>query len=151
MVTVGTDSYVNEAALTAYATARGITLTADATVLLIKAMDYLETLNWQGEKTTGSQSLQWPRNWVYIDNALIDNATVPADIQSAQMATAISIDQGVDPLADVGPAQKRVKADVVEVEYQDGASTVTVSRRINSLIAKYLRSGGMFNYTVSRA
>jgi hypothetical protein len=76
---------------------------------------------------------------------------VPEAIKNAQMATAISIDQGVDPLSDLSPAVKREKADVVEVEYQDGAQATVISRRINAQLRKYLRAGGVFNFAVTRA
>lgn len=151
-VTVGTDSYVTEAELTAYATARGETLTADGSVLLIKAMDYLESLSYKGEKTSLTQALSWPRSGVYVDGYLLPSGDVPQLIKDAQMAVAISIDGGTDPLSDVSPAIKRERADVVEIEYQDGAAPVTVSRRIIARLSRVLAGDGAgANFTVSRA
>ena len=151
-VTVGTDSYVTEAELTAYATARGETLTAYESVLLIKAMDYLESLAYKGEKTSSAQALSWPRDRVYVDGYLLPSTTVPQIIKDAQMAVALSIDGGTDPLSDVSPAVKRERADVVEIEYQDGASPVAVSRRIIASLRKVLDSGGgSAGFAVARA
>jgi len=150
-IVVGTNSYVTEAQLTAYASARGVTIAGQGSVLLTLAMDYLESLNYIGEKTTQTQSLQWPRMSAFVDNNLLDKSVVPEAIKNAQMATAISIDQGVDPLSDLSPAVKREKADVVEVEYQDGAQATVISRRINAQLRKYLRAGGVFNFAVTRA
>jgi hypothetical protein len=150
-IVVGTNSYVTEAQLTAYASARGITLVGQEDVLLTLAMDYLESLDFIGEKTSQTQALQWPRMSAFVDNNLLDKTVVPDAIKNAQMATAISIDQGVDPLSDLSPAIKREKADVVEVEYQDGAQATVISRRINAQLRKYLRAGGVFNFAVSRA
>lgn len=151
-VTVGTDSYVTEAELTAYATERGITLTADESVLLIKAMDYLESLSYKGMRLAASQVLSWPRDGVYVDNYELDSDEVPDLIKDAQMAIAISIDGGVDPLSDVAPGVKRRRADVVEIEYQDGAAPITVSRRIMAGLRKVLASGaGGANFVVGRA
>jgi hypothetical protein len=150
-IVVGTNSYVTEAQLTAYASARGVTIAGQGSVLLTLAMDYLESLNYIGEKTAQTQSLQWPRMSAFVDNNLLDKSVVPEAIKNAQMATAISIDQGVDPLSDLSPAVKREKADVVEVEYQDGAQATVISRRINAQLRKYLRAGGVFNFAVTRA
>ena len=62
IITVGTNSYATELELTTYASDRGITITAaDKTVLLIKAMDYLETRQFIGTKTVYNQALQFPR------------------------------------------------------------------------------------------
>ena len=66
-VVAGANSYVTEAELTTYAADRGITLTAATDVLLIKAMDYIESLSFIGTKFSEGQSLQWPRSNVYID------------------------------------------------------------------------------------
>lgn len=151
-VTVDVDSYVTEAELLAYATARGITLVANQTVLLIKAMDYLESLNYKGARLSSVQVLSWPRDGVYIDGYELDSDDVPQQVKNAQMATAISIDSGVDPLSDLQPSVKREKADVVEIEYQAGASPVTLSRSISAALRPLLANGsGAANFTVTRA
>lgn len=151
-VTVGTDSYIDEAELTAYATARGETLTADESVLLIKAMDYLESLQYKGIKVSSAQDLSWPRSGVYVDGYQLSSEEVPQIIKDAQAAIALSIDSGTDPLGDIAPAVKREKADVVEIEYQDGAAPITVSRRIMASLRKVLAGGGgSANFGVARA
>ena len=144
-VTVGTDSYITEAELTAYATERGITLTADESVLLIKAMDYLESLSYKGERTTASQALSWPRSGVYVDNYQLPSGTVPDIIKDAQAAVASAIDAGTDPLTDMPRGVKREKADVVEIEYMDNAAPIAISRRITASLRKVLAGGGGVN------
>ena len=44
------NSYVSEADLATYATDRGITITGTAAVLIIQAMDYLESRQFLGTK-----------------------------------------------------------------------------------------------------
>ena len=135
-ITVGTNSYVTEAELTTYATDRGITIvTVDKTVLLIKAMDYLETRQFIGTKTVYNQPLQFPRILCgdvypfnqyplnqypqnYHNNMLCeyDSLTVPTPIKNAQMIAALLIDSGYDLQSTLGQAVKRKKLATMEIE-----------------------------------
>lgn len=142
-VIVGTDSYVSEAELTAYATARGLTLEGDANVALIRAMDYLGVQDWSGYRTVSTQPLDFPRN---------GETDIPPSIKTAQMQLAIVYDGGGDPLSPVGPAVKREKVDVLETEYQVGAGVVTAYPMIDRLIAPYIADApGAMSFTVGRA
>lgn len=137
---VGTNSYVDAAYITQYATDRGFTLSGDPDQLGLRAMDYLETQNWKGQKTDPNQPLEWPRSGVYVDGQLIDSSTVPSDIEKAQAQLSIEIDQGNDPNAVIGRATKKEKLDTLEVEYQDNASTTFYSPQVNRYLDKYLDS-----------
>lgn len=139
---ISTNSYVDEAYITAYATARGITLTGDVAVLGVQAMDYLESQNFKGSKTDSAQPLQWPRAGVYIDGVLIESSIVPSEVEVAQAVIAVSIFQGYNPNATYGPAVKREKVDVIETEYQDGARSTDYSPAIDNALAPLLKSGG---------
>jgi hypothetical protein len=145
-IVAGANSYVSEAELTTYATDRGLTLTATAAVLLIKAMDYLETLNYIGTKKESTQSLQWPRINVTIDGFAFLSTEIPKQLRAAQMALSVSIDAGADPLATIGRSTKREKVDVLEVEYMDGAAARAIISSVNAQLAKLL-SGGTFGNT----
>ena len=150
-IVAGANSYVSEAELTTYATDRGITLSGGTEALLLKAMDYLETLDFIGDKSTADQPLQWPRTDVYIDGYYVDAETIPQDLKNAEMALAISIDGGADPMATIERATKREKADVLEVEYMDNASTVAIITSVNRLLRKLLKMGtGGGSYRVVR-
>jgi len=152
-VTVGTNSYTSEAELTAYATARGVTIAGDETVLLIKAMDWLEGYSFVGAKENSGQPLKWPRyNTGLSDDVLYDANDVPVDIKTAQMACALIYDTGGDPLATIGRAKKRIKVDVIETEYADNAVTNPIYPVLNLLIAQYInpsQSGGT-SFAVNR-
>lgn len=145
------NSYVTEAELTTYATDRGVTLTGSTNVLLIKSMDYFESLNFQGKKTNETQALQWPRTGVVIDGYSVESSTVPQEVKNAQMAIAVSIDQSVDPLSDIEPGIKREKVGEIEVEYQDGAGTTTFSRSIQAALNKLVVGAGGGSFYVARA
>jgi hypothetical protein len=152
-VTVGTNSYASEAELTAYATARGITIASDESIMLIKAMDWLENHNFIGQKTVSAQLLKWPRyNTGLSDDVLYDANDVPLDIKQAQMACALIYDQGGDPLATIGRAKKRIKVDVIETEYADNAVNNPIYPVLNLLLSPYLNSSqsGGTSFGVSR-
>lgn len=151
-IVTGANSYVSEAELATYEADRGLTISGDPLALLIQAMDYLETLYYIGTKKTSDQPLQWPRTSVYIDGYLFAPDAIPQELKNAQMALAVSIDAGTDPMATLERATKREKADVLEVEYMDNASSVAIITSVNRLLRKLLAGGtGGSSYRVVRA
>ena len=141
-VVAGANSYVSEADLTAYASDRGLTLTAATDVLLIKAMDYIESLSFIGDKHTEAQPLQWPRDEVYIDRHYIERETIPKELKNGVYTAALAIDAELDPLRIIERATKREKVDVIEVEYANSAASQTIVRTISAALYKILRPGG---------
>lgn len=141
-VVAGANSYVSESGLTEYATDRGVTLTAATDVLLIKAMDYIESLYFIGDKHIEAQPLQWPRDEVYIDRYYIESETIPKELKNGVYTAALAIDSALDPLRVVERATKREKVDVIEVEYMDSAASESIVRTISAALYKVLRPGG---------
>lgn len=141
-IVANANSYVSEANLTTYATDRGLTLVADESILLIKAMDYIESIGYKGVKVLSTQALQWPRYSVYLDGYYFPSNEIPKELKQAQMAVAVSIDQGDDPLATIGQGVKREKVDVLEVEYMPGSSSAPIIKSITSSLWKLLSGGG---------
>ena len=77
--------------------ARGVTVTApNAAIDLTKALDYMETRQYKGYKTDDGQVLL-AASIRYVDNVLLDSATVPSGIVKAQHVIALSIANGYDP------------------------------------------------------
>ena len=139
-IVAGANSYVTEAELADYATARGMTITpGDEELYLIEATDYLETLNFIGDKVSKDQPLQWPRYHVYIDDWHYPDTEIPKELKNAQLVIALSMSQGNSPMANITAAVKRVKADVVEVEFADGAVVNTVVPAISASLKKLIR------------
>lgn len=136
------NSYVSEADLSTYASDRGITITGTPAVLLIQAMDYVESQMFIGTKETDTQPLQWPRNNVYIDGYYVAPEDLPSELKNGQMATALAIDAGNDPLSTVDREVKKEKVDVIEVEYMDGAASESINRTINAAMRKIIVGGG---------
>lgn len=140
-IVTGANSYVTVAEFEAYATARGVTLTADSEQLLIKSMDYLEGLDFIGTKQTEDQPLQFPRDDVYIDGYWLIPTTIPNELKNGQYTTALSIDAGNDPLTAIERATKKEKLDVMEVEYKDNSSSRPITVAISTALRKLLKSG----------
>lgn len=142
---IDANSYASEEDLIAYATARGITLTGDKEVLLIKAMDYIDSLNFLGIKSTKDQTLQWPRYDVWVDGFMINSNEIPKYLKNALLETAISIDQSVDPLQNVDRLTISETVGPISVTYKSGQDS-TIVKRINAQLRKLLNGswGGSF-------
>ena len=146
------NSYVDASDLAEYADKRGITISGTEDALLIKAMDYLESLNYIGTKFRDDQPLQWPRADVFIDGFGQQTNIIPVELKNGQMATALAIDSDNGPLGLVPRGVKREKADVVEVEYMDNAPSEPIVKTINAALRKLLAPGnGGLSFRVVRA
>ena len=100
-IVANANSYVTLVEARAYATARGVTLSVDDTVLeaqLIKAKDYIEfqASNLKGTKVDESQPLQYPRENLYIDGFEISVTTVPQQVKDLQSQLAVDLENGFD-------------------------------------------------------
>jgi hypothetical protein len=132
------NSYVSESDLATYATDRGITITGTAAVLIIQAMDYLESRQFLGTKSDIDQALQWPRFGVEVDAYYVDSDEIPTLLKQAEMEICIAIDGGVDPLANLGRETKREKVGDLEVEYAVGARPDTYLTAAEAKLRKLL-------------
>lgn len=138
---VGTDTYITESELTAYATARGITILAsDKDIIRLKAMDYIEVQSYWGSKTDEDQDLEFPRN---------GDTEVPEKIKTAQIIAALLVDSGEDLFPTSEQAVKREKIDLIEIEYQDYTNSLKSYPQLNKLLAPFLSSSGG-SFMVSR-
>ena len=139
-IVINSNSYVTEAELATYASDRGITIaTVDTTILLIKAMDFLESRNFIGVKTDITQVLQWPREvCTGILYCAIDNTVVPTAIKQAQMIAALIIDGGNEVQPTVERAVKSERVDVLEVEYMDNAIATIQHTKLQDILRPYL-------------
>lgn len=134
--------YGTEIGLEAYATARGVTLEGSPSVLLTQSHDYIESLDYKG--TQVSFNAKWPRTGVKVNGFDIDGSTVPDAIINAEYAQAIAIDLGYGAQAAIEPSAKREKLDVMEVEYQDGASSNAIDVTTMAILRPYLSTSGAY-------
>ena len=126
-------SYVTRADLIAYAAARGVTIadTAASDILMIKAVDYMETYEsrYVGSRASATQALAWPRTGAVIRGFAVEGDDIPYLVQQAQMEIAMDLHAGVDLYnRDDRPFVERESVDgSVEVAY---ATPSVVSARI---------------------
>jgi len=132
------NSYISEAELATYALDRGVTLTGTSAVLIIQAMDYLESKMFIGTKSTDPQNLQWPRTGVEVDNFYINSTTIPRLLKEAEMELCIALDGGVNPLANQGRETVKEKVGELEVEYSPSARAVTYLTAAETKLQKLL-------------
>jgi len=111
------NSYAREDDLTSFATSRGIDLPEKLEPLLIRAMDYLEGLDWIGVKANPRQPLAWPRVNVVLDGHDLPHDELPRQVITAQCMLAIEAIEG-DLLSSVREA-------AVKTERVEGAVTMT--------------------------
>lgn len=144
-IVAGSNSYVTGAGLVTYAADRGITITGNAEILVLRAALYVEQLSFKGDKKTKAQRMQWPRYGVIIDGFSVDSDEIPQQLIDLQYEVAIAIGDGDDPLGTIDRSVKREKVDVIEVEYMDNAVPFAINRKIKALESKLTRanSGGM--------
>lgn len=90
-VVADANSFVDEAAIVAYALARGVTLPFESdeeqdavAVLGITAMDYLWALPWRGELVDPSQTTPWPRKNMNVTPDVAQDE-IPHRVLSAQL------------------------------------------------------------------
>ena len=163
----GSNSYVSLADAEAYATDRGLwtsSTTDDAkTVALLRAADYLNTLQWKGIAVTWDRVMAWPREQVPQPGGAVDihgnpvllaNNIVPKAVAQAQTELAALIVAGTNPLA---PAERggrvvsethTTKAGDIDViggdsksdsiTYADGAPVETYFPAVVGLLRPYL-------------
>jgi len=122
-IVANANSYATAAELSAYADLRGVTISTDESVLLIKAMDWLDQYanRWKGDRTDDDQVLEWPRINVILYDAgpYLGQNTIPAELKNLQMTVALAAaDVNLLPTHDIGQ-----KGSVIE-ETVHGAVTL---------------------------
>ncbi len=135
---INSNSYVSASDLSTYAADRGITLTGTSSVLILKAMDYLESKMFIGSKNSITQALQWPRYGAEIDNYYVDSADIPTLLKEAEMELCIAIDGGVNPLANQGRETLKEKVDSIAVEYKASSRADTYLTAAETKMKKLL-------------
>lgn len=122
-------SYASLEDVRAYATARGVTLSetdADVEALIIKATDYLESLDYIGTKNSATQALQWPRYEAPdpdFPNTYIETDELPGRLVRAQKQLVVDqVSVELQPVSD-GKQVVKEKVDVLEVQYSESRSS----------------------------
>mgnify|MGYP001085863004 CR=1 FL=1 len=132
----GANSYITAAEALAILDVKPTQLAAFSALSVQEQDDYLiwasswldDYMDWKGYKTVATSGLRWPRCGVYDrDSILIDENTIPEQLKQAVAETATwlinsSAANSGGEASNLPEGIKRVKADVVEVEFFDGGS-----------------------------
>jgi hypothetical protein len=145
----GADSYVTLAEFKAWADKRGVTYGTDSVVTqqIYRAMDYIESLNFIGEKSDENQALQWPRDQVVIDGYYIDSDEMPNELK---VAVYESIKAELDGDSRMTASERRTISEKVgdlQVTYANNADVKRSIPAVTKALRKLIRPMAM----VSRA
>lgn len=123
------NSYITIAEFKSWADARGITYGTDAVIeqQILRAMDYIESLNFVGVKHTDDQALQWPRDRVLIDGYPVETTEVPKQVKQA--------------------VYEAVKIEIDGDSKLDAVDRETTSEKIGDIAITYKQSAGMTRQT----
>jgi hypothetical protein len=122
------NSYGTVVGARAYAVARAVVLSgtdSDVEAQLIKATDYLESLEYLGNVVLFTQSLQWPRQnlyYTYPDNPIASNV-IPSSLINAQYQLVVEQQNGID----IEPT----------VKGKTSGSGAIVEKRVDVLMTRY--------------
>lgn len=139
------NSYITYDYAENYHTLRGNSAWADGDTLakqqaIIRATQSIDALYkayWLEDKLSDAQELEFPRG---EEN---EEGVIPKNLKKAVAEAALrelEAPNGLAPDLDRGGKIKKVKADVVEVEYMDGASAMTVYTMLDGLLADLISS-----------
>jgi hypothetical protein len=160
------NTYCDLVAVRAYASARGVTLSDDDSVLtaiVVKSMDYIESFRkeFQGNKTNSPgvdgtlivpQPLQWPRTNVRIDDFDFPVDSIPVELKNSQCQVCIELTAGVDAMpTQVGPFVLREKVGPIETFYSEKIGTgIPEMPKVDALLAPLLKDDAGFALSTIR-
>lgn len=150
------DSYITVAEYTAWANARfdasRATLPADTAAyeaIILRAMDYFETLSFIGELVEDNQPLQWPRAWAVIDGYSVESREIPKQVKTAlyELAYAEEKAEGMSNVIEREVSSEKVGP--ISISYESGSSSRSVVPSISRTLRKLISGGG--GYKVFRS
>lgn len=141
-----TDLYHSNRANTAWA----VLATPAKEAALRKATDYMLQMyraRWKGYRKDGTQTLDWPRSFVYLEPFvhgivgtfpfLVPDTIVPVEVKNACSELALRASAG-DLAPDIGQNVVSEKIDTIEVVYDKYSPAFVVFRSIDNMLAPYL-------------
>ena len=110
--------------------------------LLKRATELLDALNWKGDKADETNSLRWPRAYVYDkDNNLLDITTVPVFLQRATSELAFHLVE-----SDTTRGSNLSKIDLgglkSEVDTDDRAADGPLPAQVMRMVQPYIALSG---------
>lgn len=127
------NSYIDDSYIESFLSVRGLlstTLDTDEKrkSMALRAMDFLNTQDYCGNRVSDNQSLPFPRENINLsDNRKLEPNVIPSELKQAQAWLIYYIDSGTDPASVPEQNLKRKKIDTLDKEYQDGSDFRQVS------------------------
>ena len=109
-----------------------------------QATQYIDGLyNWIGEVYSSTQALDWPRNYVYDERGYLVEG-IPTNLEQATAEVMFLIIAGTSLTVDVTKSKRliRKKIDVIEYEYELGASNQPSFPAVSRVLAGYIHASG---------
>lgn len=137
----GANSYVSADDFIAWADSRGIEYPSYPQIeqKILRAMDYIESLVFVGEKHEETQPLQWPRDYVYIDGYSVESYEIPKELKAA-LYEAVKLE--IDGDSKLAASERETASETIgdiSVTYRNNAGmkrqTPAMSRALRKLIA----------------
>lgn len=128
------DSYGSLSDLKNFSSKRGTDLASSYTdtqleAAMIRSMDWIESKRdkFQGTKVSSTQSLQWPRSGVYIDDSLVATNSIPQELIDAQFFLTME-----SVTTDLQPTKLSTDKGQVTQESVEGAVSVSYDTKYNA-------------------
>lgn len=138
----GANSYISIAEFKNWAEARGIDYDTDYTIeqQIMRAMDYIESLNFKGLKHTETQDLQWPRDMVLIDGYAVDSDEIPKQLKAA-LYEAVKLEiEGDSKLSPTDRETVSESIDGISVTYKSSSSMKRSTPALTNALRKLVHS-----------
>jgi hypothetical protein len=117
---------------------------SDKEIAARKATQYIDgAYPWIGATYSSSQALEWPRSGLYDEHGSPISG-IPINLEQATAEAMFLLINDTELAVDVDRSSqvKREKVDVIEVEYEPGATQQPMFTTITRLVAKYIHSSG---------
>ena len=140
------NSYISVAEARSFASLRSLILPSSDSaveVLIVKAFDYLESLDYKGNHANPPQSAEFPRRDLYLQGVLFAQNEIPNKLKQAQsQLTYEAVNTDLQPTGN-GKEVIKEKVDVVEVQYSEKGINVArpTFTTVNSFLKDLLKSG----------
>ena len=148
------NSYITVAEARAFASLRSLILPSsdsEVEVLIVKAFDYLESLDYKGNHANPPQSAEFPRRDLYLQGVLFSESQIPYKLKQAQSQLAYeAVNIDLQPTGN-GKEVIKEKVDVVEVQYSEKGINVArpTFTTVNSFLKDLLKSGLSSGHLIS--
>lgn len=163
------ESYISTTDADTYFSNRGVTAwaaftTAQKESYLRKSTDFMlqrYRKYWLGYRNLSTQSLDWPRSWVYAEPVissaagdpypqLIDSDIVPVEVQRACAELALRASTYTDGLLpDVSDLVTEETIGPITTKYDKRSPDTPLYKAIDAMLSIYLKDGGMNSATVT--